>query len=242
MEPKVALPQLKYDYTPKGNFDNIDGLPIYVSDIYMPEERKDIGRCVVWAYDIFGWVSPGRGFEMVDLLNRQTGMITVFPDFFRGEQYNETYQWDTQLQFDWFDRVKPYLLGRNCTSVGSVGTCWGSYFVTHVSADDPMVKAGFSAHPSHPGLMETYGESEADIYQSIQDNGNVQYFGNTFDMGSSTRPGGLADSILDPVYIREFNVPCIHGFYNRGNLNIPGIQECVETAYEEMMMLFDTYV
>ena len=98
IEPEDALPQLKYDYTPKGKFDNIDGLPIYVSDIYMPEERKDIGRCVVWAYDIFGWVSPGRGFEMVDLLNRQTGMITVFPDFFRGEQYNETYQWDTQLQ------------------------------------------------------------------------------------------------------------------------------------------------
>ena len=98
LEPEDALPQLKYDYSPKGNFDNIDGLPIYVSDIYMPGERKDIGRCVVWAYDIFGWVSPGRGFEMVDLLNRQTGMITVFPDFFRGEQYNETYQWDTQLQ------------------------------------------------------------------------------------------------------------------------------------------------
>ena len=81
-----------------GVFDVIDGLPIYVSDIFMPEQRKDIGRCVVWAYDIFGWVSPGRGFEMVDLLNGQTGMIVVYPDFFRGEQYNEKYQWDTQLQ------------------------------------------------------------------------------------------------------------------------------------------------
>ena len=108
------------------------------------------------------------------------------------------------FQFDWFDRVKPYLIGRNCTAIGSVGTCWGSYFVTHVSADDPLVKAGFSAHPSHPGLMEAYGESEADVYQGIQDNGNVQYYGNTFDIGSSTRPGGLADSILDPVI---FNAP-----------------------------------
>lgn len=48
--------------------------------------------------------------------------------------------------------------------------------------------------------MEEFGESEADIYQSIQDNGNVQYFGNTGDIGNSTRPGGLADSILDPVF------------------------------------------
>ena len=97
-EPDGALPKLQYDYALKGSFDDIDGLPIYVSDIYMPEQRKDTGSCVVWAYDIFGWVSPGRGFEMVDLLNGQTGMIVVFPDFFRGEQYNETYQWETQLQ------------------------------------------------------------------------------------------------------------------------------------------------
>ena len=97
-DPDSALPKLQYDYSPKGSFDEIDGLPIYVSDIYMPEQREGAGRCVVWAYDVFAWVSPGRGFEMVDLLNGQTGMIVVFPDFFRGEQYNETYQWDNQLQ------------------------------------------------------------------------------------------------------------------------------------------------
>ena len=70
-----------------------------------------------------------------------------------------------------------------------------------MSAEDPIVKAGFSVHPSHPGAMEGFGESEADIYQSIQDNGNVQYYGNTPDIGNSTRPGGLADNIIDPVSI-----------------------------------------
>ena len=127
-----------------------------------------------------------------------------------------------------------------------------------------MIKAGFSAHPSHPGAMEGFGESEAEIYQSIQDNGSVQYLGNTPDMGSSTRPGGLADSILDPVithgvnprtrfddyftwiffqvYIREFESPCDHGFYNRGDLEDPQVLECVESAYAEMLELFDTYV
>ena len=69
----------------------------------------------------------------------------------------------------------------------------------HVSAEDPIIKVGFSAHPSHAPKMEDFGESEADIYQSIQDNGSIQYFGNTPDIGNSTRPGGLADSILEPV-------------------------------------------
>ena len=31
-EPDGALPKLPYDYAPKGVFDNIDGLPFYVSE------------------------------------------------------------------------------------------------------------------------------------------------------------------------------------------------------------------
>merc|ERR1712018_943247 len=81
--------------------------------------------------------------------------------------------------------------------IGAVGTCWGSYFVEHVSAEDPIVKVGFSAHPSHAPKMEDFGESEADIYQSIQDNGNIQYFGNTPDIGNSTRPGVLQTAFLN---------------------------------------------
>ena len=123
-----------------------------------------------------------------------------------GIQCNQHLLFKNKFQFDWKDRIKPYLLGRNCTAVGTVGTCWGSYFVTHVSADDPLVKAGFSAHPSHAGLMEVYGEYEAEFYEGIQANGNVQYYGNTFDMGNSTRPGGLADSILDPVFFRALDI------------------------------------
>ena len=94
-EPDGALPKLPYDYAPKGVFDNIDGLPFYYS-----EQREDPGRCVVWAYDVYGWQSPGRGFEMGDLLNAKTGMIVIYPDFFRGEQNPEpeTFRWETKLQ------------------------------------------------------------------------------------------------------------------------------------------------
>ena len=44
------------------------------------------------------------------------------------------------------------------------------------------------------------------------------------------------------VYIREFNSPCDHGFYNRGDLEDPLVLECVESAYAEMLALFDAYV
>ena len=93
-EPEGALPELQYTYDPKGVFDEVDGLPIYVS-----AEGENSGSCVVWVYDIFGWVSPGRGFEMVDQLSAETGMVVVFPDFFRGGIYHaDTLQWDDELQ------------------------------------------------------------------------------------------------------------------------------------------------
>ena len=93
-EPDGALPELQYEYAPKGVFDEVDGLPVYVS-----AEGDDGGRCVVWVYDIFGWVSPGRGFEMVDQLSAETGMVVVFPDFFRGGIYHaDTLQWEEELQ------------------------------------------------------------------------------------------------------------------------------------------------
>ena len=94
-EPNGAFPKLQYDYDPKGIVEEIDGLQIYTT-----EQGDSTGRCVVWAYDIYGWVSPGRGFEMVDLLNEKTGMLVVYPDFFRGQESPEpeTYKWDTELQ------------------------------------------------------------------------------------------------------------------------------------------------
>jgi hypothetical protein len=95
-EPKSALPALRYDYVPKGEFSLIGNLPLYVSKSANP----DPGRFVVWAYDIFGWVSPGRGFEMVDLLAETTGITVVMPDFMRGEAFveAETHEWDTQMK------------------------------------------------------------------------------------------------------------------------------------------------
>ena len=221
-EPEGALPFLEYSYTPKGEFGSIDDLPIYVAE---QPDNPEPGRFVVWGYDISGWGNPpsaGRAFDMVDQLSELTGMTVIFPDFYRGEQYPpiESYRWETELQvtlslscliywlssslfqYDWYDRLRPYLDERNATAVGMVGTCWGSYLVTHVAAEDPIVKAGFSIHPSHVALMARLDESETAIYEGIQENGSAQYFGNTPSETNNTASGGLADSIIDQVLKR----------------------------------------
>ena len=67
------------------------------------------------------------------------------------------------------------------------------------TSSDPMVRAGFSIHPSHPGAMEDFGEDEEAIYLEVNDNGAAQYFGPTPDIGDNLRPGGLAQNSIDLV-------------------------------------------
>ena len=108
------------------------------------------------------------------------------------------------FQYDWYDLLRPYLDERNATAVGVVGTCWGSYLVTHAAAEDPVVKAGFSIHPSHVALMASLDEDETAIYEGIQERGSAQYFGNTPSETNNTAAGGLADSIIDKVFEKSY--------------------------------------
>ena len=92
----------------------------------------------------------------------------------------------------------PYLDSQNATSVGVIGTCWGSYLVMHTSVE-PLVRAGFSVHPSHVGIMADFGEAEGPIYLDINANGAAQYLGPTPDSSENLRPGGLADASIELV-------------------------------------------
>ncbi len=44
------------------------------------------------------------------------------------------------------------------------------------------------------------------------------------------------------MFFDEFDLPCQHGFFNRGDLSDPVIKECVDRAYAQMVALFETYV
>ena len=172
------------------------------------------------------------------------------------------------FQYDWYDLLRPYLDERNATAVGMVGTCWGSYLVTHVAAEDPVVKAGFSIHPSHVALMANLDEDETAIYEGIQERGSAQYFGNTPSETNNTAAGGLADSIIDKVFVSccsfaslqhynscpnpnsilsqdyydEFESPCDHGFFTRGDTEDPAVAACVDRAFATLVILFETFV
>ncbi len=95
--------------------------------------------------------------------------------------------------------MKPFLIDTlGVTSVGTVGTCWGSYFEVHASAD-ALVRAGFSGHPYHPNVMSDYGEDEEAQYELINGVGGAQYFFPTPGDSDTLRPGGLAEQTLDVV-------------------------------------------
>ena len=105
------------------------------------------------------------------------------------------------FQYDWYDKIAPYLTSQNATSVGIVGTCWGSYLVMHASVD-PLVRAGVSVHPAHDIIMADLGEAEGPLYLDVNANGAAQYLGPTPDAGDNLRPGGLADVSIELVNIR----------------------------------------
>ena len=80
-------------------------------------------------------------------------------------------------------------------------------------------------------LMRMAGEDEAGVLSTIR---SPQYFMATPDSDESCRPGGLAEQIIERTVFEEFETPCDHGFFNRGDLSDPTVAACVETALENL--------
>ena len=79
--------------------------------------------------------------------------------------------------------------------------------------------------------MRMAGEDEASVYSTIQ---SPQYFMATPDSDESCRPGGLAEQTIGRTVFEEYETPCDHGFFNRGDLAAPAVAACVETALENL--------
>lgn len=112
------------------------------------------------------------------------------------------------FQYDWYDKIVPFITREGAEMVGMVGNCWGSYLALHTSASEGnLVKAAFSTHPSHVYFLEFFpDESVEDIYAAVNVNGVSQYFGNTPEEGPEYRPGGQADQLLDVVSFSLFGI------------------------------------
>ena len=40
----------------------------------------------------------------------------------------------------------------------------------------------------------------------------------------------------------EYEDPCVHGFFNRGNLSDPGVAECVDTAMRHLLTFMEEHL
>jgi len=154
--PSGSEPDFQTNYTPKGQIENLDGLPIYT--IGQGE------KAIIFAYDIYGFDS-GRTKQMCDEL-AEAGYFVILPDFFRDDGWKSSDMegffgflrllrrfkrnvgnWDTKGCDDFQKRIYPYLERKGVKKIGMLGTCWGSYYVWKASAEG-RISAGANFHPS----------------------------------------------------------------------------------------------
>jgi len=239
-EPKGGWGPLWLNQTePDGEIDQLGDLTVRR---YGPASNS---KWVLWGHDIFGPLS-GRTMEYCAKMNQDLGVTCILPDFFRGadpwvpgDPLPSTW---AQMGMDWEEKLVPYLNEGGATSVAVVGTCFGSYTGVHTSASPhghDFMKGGIYFHPSHTELMGLLSEDETEAYMQIS---SPQAFGDTPDSSVNVRPGGLASMIIETTFFEEFESPCDHGFFNRGDLEDPVVAECVQRGMELTINFITQYV
>ena len=232
-------------------------LKFFGLNMYVPRYGPAINdKWVLWGHDIYG-VDSGRTKEYCNKMFEDLGVTCILPDFFRGAdgRPDPIPVWNDELSRDWEDLLVPYLELGEAKSVGVVGTCFGSYIVMHASASGVgFIKGGVSIHPAHPGLMESADEDEASIYSKIK---SPQSFMDTPDSSETVREDGLASQVIDNVglvfwirclsgffqtFFTEYEDPCNHGFFNRGDLSDKAVEACVNRAMADLLEFLMIFV
>lgn len=236
-EPAGAYGRLEGSGGRPGEVDRLGDLDVYR---FGPSSNT---KWLIFGHDIYG-VDSGRTKEVCATINEELGVTVILPDFFRGVDFTNWTgppppTWDT-LETDWEDKLVPYLLDGGAEDVAVVGTCYGSYLGIHFSSTAwELMKGGIYFHPGHPGLMTMAGEDEAAIYATIS---SPQAFMDTPDSAASVRDGGLASDIIETTFFEEFESPCDHGFFNRGDLADPAVAECVQRGLTYLKDFVTQYV
>jgi len=233
--PKDALGKLGTGgYVDKGKVEKVDNLELYV-----------VGtgpKCVIWNYDIFGFDS-GRTRQTADLF-AEAGYMVIIPDFYRGTWRDPTAadvvqfikdetNWD-KLKKDLEGIVLPFAKSKGASSLGALGTCWGSYMVVRECAY-AQFKAGVSWHPSHPPLIGLLGEDEKAMLGSIS---CPQLFMPAGADAESCKAGGLGEQVLGgKLKITEFS-EMQHGWTVRGDMTDQAVARDVTKAIQETLDFF----
>jgi len=234
-EPRDAFPAVSANTTSPGDVDQLGDLTVFR---FGPPSND---KWIVWGHDIYG-VDSGRTKEYCNKMNTDLGVTCILPDFFRGAdgRPDPVPTWTDQLVADWENLLVPYLELGGAKAVGVVGTCFGSYITIHTSASGAgFMKGGVSIHPAHPGLMEKAGEAEEEYYSLVE---SPQFFMATSDSADSVRKGGLAEKTIQTTFFEEFEDPCRHGFFNRGDLSDPVVEKCVNRAMKMLLDFMTNYI
>jgi len=210
-------------------------------------------KMIVWGHGIFGLTGPssdkGRTKEWADYL-AENGYNVLVPDWFRGNNMPggwfgpdtpawlaERTNW-TNILADWETVIYPFLSKQSPSSIGLIGTCWGSYPVVRLSMLG-TVNAGVSMHPSHDRLLETAGEDQEEVLGLVK---SPQLFLLEGDAGDSLKAGGVSGKVLgDKLTVVEFP-DMEHGWTTRGDLANPLVARDVLEAKKLVLEFFGKYL
>lgn len=209
------------NYTPKGNYSQIDDMKIYT-----------VGngtKSVLYIYDIYG-LEGSRARMMCDMW-AALGYFVIMPDFFRGEfqgspnfnrsRYNLDY-----VKNDLNQKVFPYLKQRGINTTNVIGSCWGGWLALELVQLDNVV-SGVSFHPAvalsayNATQLANMAKSPVFLAPSIGENADWRE-GGAFDLTIKQKPFG------NKSIVKFYNQS--HGFVPRGALNNTDTMNAVNDA------------
>merc|ERR1711892_649924 len=238
-------PVVENNYEAKGQMIKLD-------DTMQAYQTGSGSKMVVWAHDIFGLTGDKSGDrrtkEWADFL-ADNGYNVLIPDWFRGSNMvgffgpitqawlTSVTNW-TNIQSDWENVIFPYIEKESPSSIGMVGTCWGSYPVVRLSMLD-TISAGISMHPSHPTALASAGDDEKAVLELIK---APQLFLVEGDAGDSVKTGGLSEQVLgDKLTVVEFP-DMSHGWTVGGDLDDPNVARDVMMAKYYVLEFLEKYL
>lgn len=226
-------------------------------------------KCIIWNYDVHGF-DGGRTRQLCDFIAEQ-GYMVVMPDYFRGtsaETNQETEEtrnvkvfieeesvWTGKLKDDWELSVLPFIKVKGAKTIGTIGTCWGTYINLKISEYDE-VKASVSIHPSHTPVsaaLRTYmgSDNEPAEYSEKEWLERVkcpQMYLPAENNHPEVKKGGLGEKVLgERLLLYEFP-EMVHGFLTRGDMSGPPewkrhrIEDGVKRAVELTVGFMNKYL
>jgi len=212
-------------HTPKGKYQKIDDLEVYVSG----EAKSGLG--LLLSPEVFG-IKTGDLAELADFF-AEGGYMVVMPDYFRGNYITDFSKFgDWVKKWPWStvgkdaDRCIDFLQKAGAKKIAGAGFCYGTWVNLHLSAEGKLSTI-INMHPSHVGITGLLGEDVDKLIAAVK----VPFL--QFPAGNDpdrVKPGGTEEKTIKAA-VGEKNVcfkeykEMAHGWTTRGDRKDPKIAE-----------------